>query len=434
MTAVLDRVDVVIVGAGMSGLVAARDLMRAGFDVRVVEAADRPGGRAYGVTSRLGTRLDLGGQWVGAGHERLIALTDELGGTLYPMETPRVPRIVDCGRRVRPYSPSVLTAAASLAALELMSRTRVPERWREMTLDRVMSRVPGARTRRLLSLLAGVSSTAELDKVTLGALATTVGVMGGAIGMLTSRGGAQESLIVEGVGHLIDRMADDLGARLMLGVDATAVRRDDDEVVVSTSVGRIAADHVVIAVSPPVAKRIAHDPALPYSRTDAEQSMRMGSVYKAVAVYPTPFWRVDAPAETLVTGDIGIGVFDSSAPGGAGHLTVLVGGSDARTFDDLGPRERRARVLDVLGDLFGDDARAPADWHDKVWHVDTFVEGGYVAMPLPGTVGGDLPAYSTPSGRVHWAGTETSDDHPGYLEGAICAGRRAAAEVADLRS
>ncbi|GAC78353.1 monoamine oxidase [Gordonia malaquae] len=433
MSGLPDRVDVVVVGAGMSGLVAARDLTRAGLDVCVVEAADRPGGRAYGVTSGLGSRLDLGGQWVGAGHERLLALTDELGGTVYPMETPRVPRIVDCGRRVRPYSPAVLIGVASIAALELMSRTRVPHKWSGLTLDRLISRVPGARTRRLLSLVAGVSSTAELDKVTLGALATTVGVMGGAVGMLSSQGGAQESLIVEGAGHLVDRMADDLGARVVLGVRATAVRRGDEGVDVSTSAGRIAADHVVIAVPPPVAKRIAHHPPLPDGRTNAERSMRMGSVYKAVAVYPRPFWRKDGPAETLAMGDIGIGVFDSSAPGGAGHLTVLVGGSDARTFDDLGPQERRARILDVLGDLFGDDARTPADWHDKVWHLDAFVEGGYVAMPLPETVGADLPAYSTASGRVHWAGTETSDDHPGYLEGAICAGRRAAAEITDLR-
>ncbi|GEE02914.1 putative flavin-containing monoamine oxidase AofH [Gordonia spumicola] len=434
MTGLPDRADVVVIGAGLSGLVAARDLHRAGLDVHVIEAADRVGGRAYAVTSNLGSRLDLGGQWVGAGHDRLLALAAELGCTVYPMESPSMPAIVDRTVRVRPWSVSVLGALAAVAAVEVMSRTGVPARWRDRTLGEAIAGIPGARTRRLLTTLAGVSSTAELDKFTVGAMASTVRRMGGAAGMLSSKGGAQESLIVEGAGRLAELIAADLGDGVRLGDPAVHVSRDDDGVTVRTRSGAVVrAGHAVIAVPPPVAARIEHQPGLPHARVDCQDGMRMGSVYKAVVVYPTPFWRSGGPAETVVLGETGIGVFDSTSPAGPGHLTVLVGGTDARVFDDLTVDQRRARVLDALGGLFGDEARAPADFHDKVWQNDEHVGGGYLALPLPGAAGAALPADSTPCGRVHWAGTETSDDHPGYLEGAICAGRRAASEIIDLR-
>ncbi len=66
-------VDVVAVGAGLAGLVAARELTRAGLEVVVLEAAERCGGRAYAVTTALGSRADLGGQWIGHDHHRLVA-------------------------------------------------------------------------------------------------------------------------------------------------------------------------------------------------------------------------------------------------------------------------------------------------------------------------------------------------------------------------
>ncbi|MBE7194455.1 MAG: FAD-dependent oxidoreductase, partial [Gordonia polyisoprenivorans] len=107
-------VDVVVVGAGLSGLIAARALRRSRAAVLVVEASDRCGGRAYSVTSSLGSRLDLGGQWVGHDHQRLMALADELGATRFTMHTPTMPSIADGSRRIRVTSPSVLAAVFGL--------------------------------------------------------------------------------------------------------------------------------------------------------------------------------------------------------------------------------------------------------------------------------------------------------------------------------
>ena len=76
--------DVVVVGAGLSGLVCARELRRQGLVVRVLEARESAGGRMRGHSSGLGLRLDLGGQWVGATHQRLLALLEEFGLRRFP--------------------------------------------------------------------------------------------------------------------------------------------------------------------------------------------------------------------------------------------------------------------------------------------------------------------------------------------------------------
>ncbi len=428
MTEEIDVVDVVVVGAGLSGLVAARELRRTDRDVVVLEAADRCGGRSLAVTSSLGSRLDLGGQWIGADHHRLIALADELGATRYAMHTGPVPTLVDGPRRVRLASPRVLIAGAALGVLDLLRRTRGGAGRDTTTVADWLRRVPG-RGRRLLEVLALVSWTADLDRISVRTMTSLIRGQGGLGHMLSTKGGAQEALIVEGAGSLVECLTEELGTTVRTGTPVTAILRDDDGVVVRTAAGELRARRVIVSVPPPMARHIRHEPPLPEARHALERESFLGTVYKAIAVYPAPFWRSTASGELIMLDHPGCAVFDTTAPGGPGHLCFLAGGPAARALDELAPDERRTALLARVAAHLGPEVLAPADWHEKSWHLDEWAGGGYIALPEAGARSGTVPMACDPVGRVHWAGAETAKDHPGYLDGAIESGQRAAREV-----
>ncbi|MFC9970673.1 flavin monoamine oxidase family protein [Spirillospora sp. NPDC127200] len=419
---------VAVVGAGMSGLIAARTLHRRGIDVLVLESADRPGGRMMAETSPLGSRLDLGGQWVGHGHHRLTTLAAELGTSLFPMRTPKLSAVIDGRRKIPAWSPAMLTAGAVLLLWEVRSRRGSPRRWESQTVESWLRKVPGRTARRLLEVLVAVSTTADPDRYTMHAFAEMVRYQGGLTAMLSTKGGAQDALIVEGAGTLTERLAEELGPRVLTGRRVSSIQRSGSGVTLRTGSGPVQAAKAIVSVPPPMSARITYDPPLPAGRTELEQSTYMGSVYKAIAVYERPFWRADH-VESTTLGNPGGAVFDTSPPGGPGHLCVLVAGPEARELDRLDAADRREAVLGPLVPLAGPEVLEPVSWHEKSWHLDEHVGGGYAALPDPGTTNGYPPMPSEPVGDVHWAGTETASEHAGYIEGAIESGERAAREV-----
>ncbi|ASF12674.1 FAD-dependent oxidoreductase [Nocardia brasiliensis] len=423
---------VAVVGAGLAGLTAARALHRAGVDVLVLEAADRLGGRVMSETTALGSRVDLGGQWIGHDHPRIAALAAELGATQFRMHTRQRPTILDGAHQVPLGAPSMLAAATVLIGLEALSRSHPPQRWGTTTVADWLAKVPGRTPRRVLELAAMTSWCADLDRFSVQAMMRLIRLQGGLRNMLSTTGGAQESLLVEGVGTLIDGLAAELGPRVRPGHRVTSIAEGADGRTLTTTAGTITATKVVVTVPPPLLKRIDFRPSLPPDRSAVAARTYMGSVYKAIAVFPRPFWRDRSKnTEIIVLDTPGIAVFDTSPPGGPGHLCMLVGGPHARTLDHLDVASRRETVLGPLVSWLGTEVLEPVSWHEKAWHLDDHVGGGYTALPEPGTTNATIPTLFPPVGDIHWAGTETAVDHPGYLDGAIESGQRAAREVLD---
>ncbi|MGB3482008.1 MAG: NAD(P)/FAD-dependent oxidoreductase [Mycobacterium sp.] len=421
---------VAVVGAGLSGLTAARELHRRGVDVIVLEAADRVGGRAMTETTTLGSRVDLGGQWIGHNHHHIMELADELGAARFRMHTKPLPVIIDGSRRIRVVSPSMLAAGLVLGGVELLSRSRVSQRLNSTTVASALQRLPGRTSRRLLDVIASVSWTADLDRLSLYAMANTIRCQGGLQTMLSTSGGAQDSLLAAGAGTLAASLAAGLGSRVQLGHRVTTIEQDGRGVLLRTTSGSdVRAEKAIVTVAPPVAGRIAFDPPLPPNRRALSRNTYMGSVYKAIAVYERPFWRDLGHSEFIVLDNPGRAVFDTTAPNGPGHLCVLVGGPEARRLDSLDAVGRRDTILRPLVRHIGPEVLEPAGWHEKSWHLDDNVGGGYLALPHPGTTEGLLPMPAAPTGDIHWAGSETADQHPGYLDGALESGKRAACEV-----
>lgn len=93
-------------------------------------------------------------------------------------------------------------------------------------------------------------------------------------------------------------------------------------------------------------------------------------------------------------------MFDTTAPGGPGHLCLLVAGPEARELDALGPADRRALLLGRLARQLGPEVTDPLEWHEKAWHLDEHVGGGYLALPLPGAEDAIVPMLHKPAGAL----------------------------------
>lgn len=422
-------VSVAVVGAGMAGLTAACQLQRCGVDVIVLESAPRPGGRMLAETTALGSRVDLGGQWIGHGHRRFEALAAEFGTTVFAMRTPNRPAIVDGDANVGYSSPPAVVALAGVLAWEAMTRIGVRSSWKNTSIQSWLRRVPIRRARRILEVLLSVSTTADLDRFSMEAFLAMIRHEGGLSTMLATAGGAQDSLVVEGAGTLVERLAGELDGAIVYDSAVTALHRDDAGVTVHSATGTYRAATVIVTVPPPMAARIEHRPELPAARIRLQDNTYMGSVYKAIAVYDRPFWRDHGDAEHISLTKPGMAVFDTSPPDGPGHLCVLIAGPEARDLDLIDETGRRSTILDRLSAHLGASVREPRGWYEKSWHLDPHAGGGYVALPVIGHSEGLLPVPAEPTGRIHWAGTETASAHAGYIEGAIESGERAAREV-----
>lgn len=426
-----NNAQVIVIGAGVSGLTAAAELSRQGIDVIVLEASSRIGGRVTSVETKLGSQVDLGGQWIGKGHDRVSALIENAGGSVYKSYTRGLPNIVRDGHAISTFSPSVIVAILYLILMEITCLVYVPKSWISLTVDKaVETMVPLQVSRQILRLLVQAVSTAELNSYSMYSFAKSVRLSGGLSTMMGTEGGAQDSLAVESMGFIPKTLAKELSQKILTDAPVTQVSQSDTKVTLHTASGQeFHAQKVIITVPPPMQKNISFSPPLPTERQALQKNTRMGLVYKALAIFDKPFWRDGVGAEFLVLDDPACCVFDSTSPGGPGHLCLLVTGTPAHTFDDLDVKERQDLLLSQLVPYIGQQVLEPADWHDKSWHLDEHCGGGYLAFPVVGTSEGILPMPHEPVEDLHWAGTETAEEHPGYVEGAVQSGERAAKEV-----
>ncbi|MEP7020231.1 MAG: FAD-dependent oxidoreductase [Pseudonocardiales bacterium] len=183
---------------------------------------------------------------------------------------------------------------------------------------------------------------------------------------------------------------------------------------------------------PPLASRIVYAPLLPAARDMLTQRMPMGALMKAEAVYPTPFWRAKGLTGQFLTtsGPVGY-AFDNSPPDASrGVLAGFVGGAKNVALGPQPAAQRRAAVLAQYAEIFADSRfLTPTEYFDMDLTVEEWSRGGPTALFSPGALVAYGHALREPVGRIHWAGTETSDYWQGYMDGAVRSGERATAEV-----
>jgi monoamine oxidase len=440
--------DVIVVGAGLAGLAAARALVAGEVEPLVVEARDRVGGRTLNENLGDGEVIEVGGEWVGPTQTRLLALARELGVETFPTHIDGR-NTLELKGRIRRYEGTIPRLnPAALLEIELASRKldRMARRvnpsapWDSPGADRLdgatlatwLDRRIRTRTARELVEIA-VRTVWGADSRDLGLLyaLSYIGAAGGFYALLDTDGGAQQDRFVGGSQLISLRMAEALGDHIVLSAPAQRVEHDAGGITVTAGDTAARGRRAIVTIPPPLTARIDWQPALPMTRAQLAQRMPGGSYLKCQAVYDEPFWRADGLSGSGAS-DVGPATttFDNSPPDGSpGVLLGFVSGSDARRLSRLGVSERRRAVLEGFERMYGPRARHPERYVEQDWSREPWTGGAPIFYMPPGTWTGYGAALRQPVGPIHWAGSETSEVWPGYMDGAVRSGERAAAEV-----
>ncbi len=442
------RADVIIVGAGLAGLTAARELVRKGKSVIVLEARDRVGGRTLAQATQSGEMLDVGGQWIGPGQDRVRALVDEFGlktyqqphdgtklikidGKLrsYEGDIPALPLLakLDLGRMF-----SQLNKMAETIPLDAPYSAKDAQAWDNITLESwKQEHMHTPKARALLDIVAQSVFGAEAGDLSFLFFLFYLRSAGTLEKLINIVGGAQETRIHGGTQQISDKLAAQLGDALRLNSPVRAIHHGGDGVKVIADTGEYNGQCVIVATPPHLAGRISYNPLLPALRTQLMQRLPMGSIIKCIMVYDKPFWREEGFSGEIASDEGPLcAVFDDSPEGShEGSLIGFIAGDAARRWTEHTREERRDAILKQFVECYGDKASKPKEYIEKNWLEEEWSGGCYEAFMAPGVMTAYGKALRAPVGRIHWAGTETSDVWCGYMDGAVRSGEHAAEET-----
>lgn len=437
--------DVIVVGAGYSGLSAARLLKDAGKKVLVLEARDRVGGRVHTKHLEQGQYIDLGAQWIGPTQTRMYEMLKEF----------RIPafKTHDEGRTILHWNgktktykglipplpiPALLSLNNAIGKMNRLSKTIDPAKpwdhpraayWDSITLKGWMDgQMMSRKAKDLFSLASQAIFAAHPSEISmLFALHYTRSGRDFET-LMNIRNGAQDERILGGADLPARKIADLLGNDLRLSCPVSSVSQDSCGARISAVGSEYTARKVIFAIPPPLFSKISFATPVSAARKQLWQRMPMGAVWKCYAIYPEPFWRKKG-LNGVVASDSGYTrvVFDNSPhDANRGILMGFVLADEARALSSLNESERREAILGSFVKYYGPEAAKPMQYTDQTWVDEEWSQGCYTAIMAPHTLSSLGKLLREPEGHFHFAGTETAEEWTGYMEGAVRAGEREA--------
>jgi monoamine oxidase len=445
------RRRVVVVGAGLAGLTAALDLRDAGWDVTVLEARDRVGGRVHTLYAPFTTGLhaEAGGESIDDSHDRIQAMLKRFGlhTDERPPQKPYDSRVYYQGKRLpvaafaaqrggqvlRDYLrfDNALSALGNGVDPDHPERAAHAERLDRRSLEDFVTAqhlVPEAEF--LVRLQNKAEYNAELSDISLLFVAQQSAAGSGGLGGLGLTG-AETMRVAGGNSRLPEAMAHALGSIVRTNQPVTRIDQHGTGLRVHHRGQVTDAAWLVVAAPLMPMRRVRFSPALPPSVEAVIHGLDLGHAAKMIREYAAPFWLAEGSSGFTLTDlpfSVGWAATDSQHNPRGGILTAFITGNAARRAAGLSERGRRSRYQHEL-DLVYPEGRPLLTEHvaTMVWAHERYTGGGY-AVFRPGQMVPFWPVLRSGTGRVRFAGEHT-ESVAGYMESAVRSGHRVAREL-----
>ncbi|MET0978940.1 MAG: NAD(P)/FAD-dependent oxidoreductase [Paeniglutamicibacter terrestris] len=444
---ILDR-DVVIIGAGPSGLTAAYELRKAGKSVAVLEARDRVGGRTWS-QNMDGATIEIGGQWISPDQTGLYSLIEELGiETFERYKEGASVYLADDGTRSVYTGDDFPVAESTVAEMNKLIKE----------MDRLTAQVdpdaPWAHPQ-----------AAELDMISFHHWLRTISsdevacnnvglfIAGGMLTKPAHTFSALQALLMSSSAGSFSNLVDEdfiLDRRMvgtMQGVSIAVAQRLGDDVFLNNPVLKldwsedgvtaygtdvtVNAKKVIIAVPPNLYSRISYNPPLPRRQHVTHQHQSMGLVIKVHAVYETPFWREEGLSGTCfgpsaIVQELYDNTYHEET---TGTLVGFISDLQADAMFLLPEAERKDAILASMAKFLGAKALEPSVFYLSDFGAEEWTRGAYATSYDLGGLFRFGPDQNKNVGPIYFSSSDLAGEGYQHVDGAVRMGRRTAVRI-----